>query len=110
MRPALITTLPELRLKYSHEVNVQVYRSAYMADRAITAMVLTTEYGEQIATVSVNLAAYNEYPVDSDHIFVKNYGENEGIMEALIEAGVLSKAIREVPCGYETAYECRILI
>jgi hypothetical protein len=42
--------------------------------------------GEQVAVATVNLQ--NE-PVGDNEVFIKNYSENEGILEALVSAGVV---------------------
>ena len=42
--------------------------------------------------------------IDNDCVIIKNYSENEGIMEALIEAGIIEKPFCEIPTGFVTLY------
>ncbi len=62
---------------------------------------------ECIATVTINLP--NEDIAD-DEIFIKNYSENEGMLEALLEANVISKPIKYVKIGFVEVPLCKILI
>lgn len=69
------------------------------------ALVLYNEHGA-VATVSV-LA---ELPADEGCIWVKNYSENAGVQEALIDAGVLKLTGRTTRVGYATVHEAEVLI
>ena len=42
--------------------------------------------------------------------FVKDWSENEGIMDALVEQGVVEDTGRRVPVGHTEAKEARLLI
>lgn len=44
--------------------------------------------GEPIATCTVSLAGTNRHPA-KNNVFVKGYSENEGMEQALIDAGVI---------------------
>lgn len=61
--------------------------------------------GSPIATATVNLPAE---PVESGRVIVKDYGENEGMLNALVEAGVVE------PIGQAWslagAYVCNLLV
>ncbi|MEC9362388.1 MAG: hypothetical protein VYC42_04110 [Pseudomonadota bacterium] len=51
--------------------------------------------GEPIATATVNLNA----PLAAGEIFVKDYAENEGMLDALIHAGVVEADHTPMPVG-----------
>jgi hypothetical protein len=59
--------------------------------------------------LSINLTAYNLTPPEG-HVYVKNYGEHEGLPDALVEAGVAEK-VYEVGFGpYDaTAWLMRVV-
>ena len=42
--------------------------------------------------------------IDDDCVIIKNYSENEGILEALIEAGIIEKPFCEIPVNFVTLY------
>jgi hypothetical protein len=46
----------------------------------------------------------HDLDIDDDCVIIKNYSENEGIMEALIEAGIIEKPFCEIPTGFVTLY------
>ena len=50
---------------------------------------LMTKKGEPFMVASVNI---NELDVAENEVLIKNYSENEGIYEALMEANVIKKA------------------
>ena len=55
---------------------------------------------------SVNLPKLD---LPANHIFIKNYSENAGIMEELCRLGILDDTGITVPCGYTEANLCKIL-
>lgn len=63
------------------------------------------------ATATVNLEAYGLAP-EPGNVFIKDYSENRGIWEFLVEIGVIGNPIREVPFGpYDAkAQECPLLV
>ena len=63
-------------------------------------------YGEPefVATV-----ALDELPADG-HVFLKGWSENEGIPQALVNAGIVKLTGRTIPIGYCEAQEAKLLI
>lgn len=108
MEPVALTTLPEVKTVFINETDVTVWRSAYM-DNEMPALFLTDVEGDSVAVATVNLSGYGIMPQEQGNTFIKNYGENEGILDVLVKAGVISEPVRTVPCGFAVAHECRIL-
>ena len=55
---------------------------------------------EEIATATVNVV---EYPCEDDYAYIKDYSENEGIVEALVEAKIIKpQAFSFVQSGHVT--------
>ena len=57
----------------------------------------TEEEGEPIAYATVNIP---EYFLEENEIIIKSYSENEGMLDALEEAGVIKKTGKAVNTGY----------
>jgi hypothetical protein len=59
------------------------------------------ENDEPVVTITVNMADYGHVmPEDGSEIFVKNYSENEGILEQLVEQGIVEDTGRRLDAGY----------
>lgn len=108
----MTTTATKLKkLTFAGETwrNVLVSRGAYPGGE----LALTLDAGgEPLTVASVNLApAYGLVPAEGC-IFVKDYGENAGLLAALAEAGVLRPTGRTVSFGPwgTTASEAEVLI
>lgn len=56
-------------------------------------------------TITVNIP---EESLKWDEVFIKNWSENEGILEALIDSRIVEK-IGEVPTGFVKADKCRVV-
>ena len=68
---------------------------------------IDTEDGHPVARVSLNI---DYVPVIENMILIKSYGENEGVYEALLEAGIVNKCDRKYPIGFENAHVCFLAI
>lgn len=63
--------------------------------------------GEPIATASVNIPTI---PLASDEVMIKNYSENEGILEALTQANIVKPTGKCVDTGFVSVPVCKLLI
>ena len=66
---------------------------------------LGLEEGEPIATASVKL----EDGTEEGYCFIKDWAENEGMLEALLEAGLVEITGRQVVAGCCIAAEVKVL-
>jgi hypothetical protein len=64
------------------------------------------ETGEPMATASVNLP---DVELTSDEVAIKNWSENEGILDILVDAGVVAEPHKTEPTGYTYAHICKFL-
>lgn len=64
--------------------------------------------GEPMATASVNMP--DVYDPAPGEVIIKDYSENEGILKALQEAGIVGSVLRTLPAGYVEVYVCQLLI
>lgn len=63
--------------------------------------------GEPYCTVTVNLP---DEPLADDEVFVKDYSENEGVLDAMEAAGVLRRTGRAVESGYAIIPVAKLLV
>lgn len=72
-----------------------------------TALQLFDPSGEPLCTASVCLVNDQQAP---NQIFIKDWSENEGVLQSLIDAGILSDTGFRIPTGYVEAAVCSILV
>jgi hypothetical protein len=65
------------------------------------------EDGSQIAVASVNVP---DLDLGDDEIVIKDYSENEGMLDALVEAGVIQDTGLRVASGYVDMPLCKLLL
>lgn len=62
--------------------------------------------GEAVLVATINVP---EVEINGDEVIIKNYTENEGVLDALIKSKVISNPIRTIQTGYITAPICKLL-
>lgn len=63
--------------------------------------------GEPLCRATVNLP---DAPIEDGYVFLKGWSENEGLPEALEEAGMVKLTDRKVATGFVYAQEAKLLI
>ena len=102
----LITTIPELKFRGYEFTNLLLYKTLYAHPPKPEQTLLTlykrarTRDGHDypVILITTNLVVYG-HVAPPDTFYVKNYSENEGLQEALIDLGII-----EVVEGSEPAY------
>ena len=75
-----------------------------MYKNGVTALVLyDVNDGEEVLTATVNLPEYQLQEAKDDLTFIKNWSENEGILECLVENGIVENLHMPVPTGFVMA-------
>jgi len=64
---------------------------------------------EGLAVATVNLPDFKD-KLEEDQVFIKNWSENEGMLEALQAAGVIGPVLDEVPAGFVNAQRVQVLV
>lgn len=60
-----------------------------------------------IATATVNVVDYeNQKP---DEVVIKDYSENEGMLDCLVAAGIVSKPLMHIQTGWIYSPVCRLI-
>lgn len=62
--------------------------------------------GQPVVTASVNLVT----KLPEDQVYIKDYSENEGVLEALVEGGIISPPIAYAETGFVNVPRCKILV
>lgn len=65
------------------------------------------ETGEQIAVATVNVP---ERSLQDDEVIIKDFSENEGMLPALIDAGIVEPTGLTVQTGWTESPICKLLI
>lgn len=92
---------------YEGPITFEFEKYASNGGLAIQMFTSSDGYPELLATVTTNLEGIAD--PSEGCVFVKNYSENEGVLEALIEAGLLEKTGRSVMTGWVTIQEARLI-
>jgi len=60
-----------------------------------------------MARATVNIP---EYEPDFDEVLIKDYSENEGMLDALVKAGIVKDTGKRAFSGYVTIPVCKLLV
>lgn len=67
---------------------------------------MDADVGDLVMTATVNLP---EEDLEDNEVFIKDYSENDGILEVLVNAGIIEDTGRRVQTGFVTIPVCRVL-
>ena len=90
-------------------IDEEVVITKHKYGNGILALNLTSLEGEPIATASVNLPEHANV-LKPSQTFIKNYSENEGILESLQKAGVVGPSLFQVSNGMIVVSAVEVLI
>lgn len=88
------------------EDRASVQRSTYRADGS-TSLIIKDRYGAVLCDATVCLADYTEIPARG-HVFIRDWGDNQGVLHALQEAGVIGRTLRTIRTGILKPDECLV--
>ena len=102
----LITTIPELKFRGYVFTNLLLYKTLYAHPPKPEQTLLTlykrarTRDGHDypVILITTNLVVYG-HVAPPDTFYVKNYSENEGLQEALIDLGIIEIVEGSEPVG-----------
>ncbi len=90
-----------------HDWDCNVTVTRYANTERIALLLTDASTGEEIATATVNMPNFH---VPSNHVCIKNYSENEGMLEALMEAGIISEPVDHKQSGFVLIPVCQLLL
>jgi len=80
--------------------------SYYGNDRRALQLIDAVDFS-RVATATVNIP---DKALESDEVFIKDYSENEGMLDALVKAGIVEDTGRRVTTGHVTVPVCRVIV
>lgn len=83
----------------------EVCADRYMSSDRLAITLMTKEDGLPMARATVNMS---EHDLKDDEVLIKDWSENEGMIEALADGKVIEKVLDEVQAGLTTAKKCRL--
>lgn len=87
--------------------NCILQKLKYAEGDRIALQLVDAEDGCPVAMATVNIT---EESLEPDEVIIKDWSENEGILEDLMLAGIISKPIRIVPSGFVFGHVCKLLV
>lgn len=95
-----------MRIKTKYiDADCVIERGEYSNGRPALVLVDAATYERQ-ATATVNIP---EVDCPIGHVFIKTYSENEGMLEALMAAGVVSEPIAWIENNYVSFPLCKLM-
>ena len=80
--------------------------SRYYNDRTAIQLIDEETTWPPVATATMNLP---ETELARDEVIVKDYSENIGMLDALMEAGIVTAPVRYVRTGYVSCPICKLI-
>jgi hypothetical protein len=76
------------KLKYSMDTTVKVIATMYISNKALAINLVDAFTNEPVATATINnIITY--HPDTSHAVMIKDYAENEGMLNTLIDGGII---------------------
>lgn len=82
-----------------------VEMGTYPNDRKAIELI-NAKNGEPVLVATINVPEIN---INENEVIIKNYSENEGVLEALMKSKVISSPLRTIQTGLITAPICKLL-
>ena len=99
------TTADSIPFKWKHYSGT-IQRARYGHDQSEAWLYVDTDDGQPIATLTVCL----DDPPPDGHVYIKDYSENEGVLAALIEQGMVEDTGKRVPSGWVDVPLVKVLL
>lgn len=69
---------------------------------------IDTSDGGIVAVASVSIDTNPK--IKDDQVIIKNWSENEGVLDMLIDSGIISSPIDTIPTGFVEGHLCNLLV
>lgn len=88
-----------------------VLKKGRYADGSTALALFDAETGEMLSKATVCMVDYGETPRSEHYVFIKDYGENEGMVNALFAANVIGAPLRSLDAGHAKGgvHECLVV-
>jgi hypothetical protein len=95
-----------LKSKYMPGCEYHVEHAGFYADGSPVFDIVGREAGRMLRATVCMAPDYEPAP---GNVFIRDWSENEGILRSMIDAGLISEPVRQVPAGFTHAHECKML-
>jgi hypothetical protein len=95
----------KIKTKYGETYDVTLKFGKYSNGRTAIELI-DCEDGFPLMTATVNLP---DAEIQDDEVIIKNYSENEGVLEFLIKNEIVSPPTRTIPTGWVTCQVVKLL-
>lgn len=102
------------RSVYFLDVKCDVVKLRYQNSRTALELVIAEDdedrelyKGEPMATATVNMP---QVALENNEVIIKDYSENEGMLETLVKAGIVEDTGKVVESGFVVCHICKLLI
>jgi len=85
----------------------EVLIKKYPLNNRTAIQLVDAEDGSPVAMATVN---FPDEPLNDDEVLIKDYSENEGMYQALVNAKVISRDIKFIQKEFVTILKCKLLI
>ena len=94
----------EIKTRYINEPNARAAIFYYPNNRP--AIVIFSPSGDRLLTATINMP---DVYLEPNEVIIKNYSENEGILESLINNGIVKLSGRLISTGFTNCEICTII-
>lgn len=98
--------MDDIKVKF-REWNCVLNVSAYRDNNRVALQLIDEEDGDMVAMATVNLPNEN---LSLNEVCIKDYSENDGMVQALVKAGVINYPKRWASSGFVNVPICELLI
>lgn len=102
-QPKFIKTIILKHSRYCAGDKVDVYQSAYMDNGAPALFATEAGTQEPHSTFTVNVPEF--FPMEGE-VLIKDYSENEGILQDLVDAGIVKESHGTYATGFVQMKRC----
>lgn len=85
-----------LNSEYIKDTQVSMLVGQYGNGRTALELIDSTD-GEPVMVATVNVP---DIPLEENEVIIKDYSENEGVLDCLIKEGIVSKPKRHISTGF----------
>ena len=87
-----------------HDTDLKIYQERYQSNNNL-ALTVYTEDHEPYMTISVNVGV----PLEKDEFYCKNYSENTGVLDALVEQNIIKCTDDYLHFGQCKLFKCKLI-
>lgn len=104
-----LLTIAPIRTRYVDTPEGRIYVMPDPYDNYFSYLQIFDADDTLLITPTINLSSLGHTPLDRHNVFIQTGGPNDGILQPLLDARVISAPIRTIDFDAYEAHECTIL-